>query len=133
MIFSTITFSKPGLDDLTPAETDDAITGLNCAKWVISWLPSFGSAKFDGEPIAEDWGYAVRVSVGPDTFLLGIASAFEDDANRWRIMVGDNLNRGLLPWTQRRRRGEAVRLSDFVERSLRHADGVTNVQVERNG
>jgi len=132
MIFSTITFSKAGLDDVPPLESDDAITGLNCAKWIISWLPTFGSTTFDAEPIAEDWGYAVRVSVGPDTFLLGIANAFEDDANRWRILVGDNLNRGLLPWTQQRRRSEASKLSDFVERSLRQAAGVTNVQVERN-
>ncbi len=133
MIFSTITFSKAGLDDPPQPESDDAITGLSCAKWVVSWLPNFEGFGFDKEPIAEDWGYAVRVSVGPDTLLLGFSNAFEDDPNRWRIVVGDNFNRGLFPWTQQRRRGEASRLSDFVERSLRAAEGVTNVQADRKG
>lgn len=36
-------------------------------------------AGFDREHIAEDWGYAIRVSVPPDTLLLGFANAFEDD------------------------------------------------------
>lgn len=133
MIFSTITFCKAGLDDPPQGEADETVTGLTCAKWVISWLPAYASASFDREPIAEDWGYAVRVSVGADTLLLGFASAFEKDTDCWRIMVGDNFNRGVFPWTQRRRRNEAARLSDFVEHSLRSSDGVTNIRVERTG
>lgn len=133
MIFSTITFSKAGLDDPPHPETDDAVTGLNCARWLITWLPRFEPSGFDKEPIAEDWGYAVRVSVGPDTLLLGCSNAFEDDPDRWRIMVGDNFNRGLFPWTRSRRRAQASRLSDFLERSLRGAEDVTNVRVERTG
>lgn len=131
MIFSAITFNKAGLDDPQLAERDDAITGLACARWVISWLPQFEATVFDAEPIAEDWGYAVRVSVGPDTLFLGFASVIEDGVSCWRIIVGDNLNRGFFPWTRRRRHAYASRLSDFVERSLRDAEGVTNVSVDR--
>ncbi|MEQ1812044.1 MAG: hypothetical protein ABL889_19100 [Terricaulis sp.] len=131
MIFSTITFSKAGLDDPQQPESDDAITGLTCAKWVMSWLSNFESAGFDKEPIAEDWGYAARVSVGSETLLLGFANAFEDDPNRWRIVVSDNFNRGLFPWTRKRRREEASKLSDFVELSLRAADGVENVRLKK--
>ncbi len=130
MLFSAITFSKAGLDDPPEVKSDDDITGLNCTKWVMSWLRDLKAAKFDAMPIAEDWGYAVRVSVGPDTLLLGFANAFEDDPNRWRIIVSDNFNRGLFPWTRQRRREEASKLSDLVERSLRAANGVEIVRVE---
>lgn len=133
MIFSTITFSKAGLDDPPQVESDDAVTGLNCAKWVMSWLRNLEAAGFDEEPIAEDWGYAVRVSAAPDTLLLGFTNAFEDHPNRWRITVSDNFNRGLFPWTRQRRREKASKLSDLVERSLRAADGVENVRVELAG
>lgn len=75
----------------------------------------------------------LRVSVGPDTLLLGFTSAFEDDPNCWRITVGDNFLRGLFPWTQRRRRTEAGRLSDFVEQSLRSMEGVTDLRIEKLG
>lgn len=112
---------------------DEAITGFNCARWVISWLRAFDSTRFDENPIAEDWGYAVRVWVGVDTLLLGCSSAFEDDANRWRIMVGDNFTRGVFPWTRQRRRNKAMRLSTFVEQRLRSADGVTNIEFKRLG
>jgi hypothetical protein len=133
MIFSTITFCKASLQDLPQPDSDNAITGLNCAKWVASWLPNFDATAIIKGPIAEDWGYAVLVSVGSDTLLLGFSSAFEDDADRWRITVGDNFVRGLFPWTRRRRRAGAARLSDFVEQSLRSMEDVTNVQIERLG
>jgi hypothetical protein len=133
MIFSTITFSKPGLEDPSRPETDDAITGFNCARWVMSWLKGFESTRFDEEPIAEDWGYAVRVRIGADTLYLGCSSAFEDDVNRWRVVVGDSFTRGVFPWTRQRRRNEAERLSAFVEQRLRSTEGVTNIEIERLG
>jgi len=133
MIFSTITFSKPGLEDASRPKRDDAVTGFNCAKWVISWLKDFEPTRFDEEPIAEDWGYAVRLWVGADALLLGCSNAFEDDANRWRIVIGDNFTRGIFPWTRQRRRNGAQRLTAFVEQRLRSAENVTNLEVEPQG
>ncbi|HVK82393.1 MAG TPA: hypothetical protein VM915_17470 [Verrucomicrobiae bacterium] len=130
MIYSTITFRRPGLQDSAQSESDDAITGLRRATWISSHLHDFNATKFDKEPIAEDWGYAVRVFVGTDTLLLGFSSAFEDDPDRWRLVISDNFNRGLLPQTQKRRQAELVRLSDFVKRVLVDSDGVSDVQIE---
>jgi hypothetical protein len=93
----------------------------------------FPGLRFDEKPIAEDWGYAVRVWMGADTLLLACTSAFEDDANRWRIVVRDNFTRGVFPWTRQRKRNKATRLSAFVEQRLRSAEGVTNIEIERLG
>ncbi|HVZ99942.1 MAG TPA: hypothetical protein VG841_06470 [Caulobacterales bacterium] len=127
MIYGSITFTKAHLDD-PPSLKPDAITGKACAEWVITLLPEFG-APHDEMPTAEDWGYGVRVNIGPDTVLLGFASAF-DGVDRWRIIVGDNFTAGILPWTKTRRREAAMKLASFLDKRLAAAEGVSDVRLE---
>lgn len=134
MIFSSITFSKAGLVEQPKPDALNGVAGLEPARWVISWLDAFGADQFDLEPLQEDWGYAVRVRVGADVFLLGFNRAIEGaEGDRWLIIIGDSLNRGLFSWTRNRKAAVLARLSEFLESSIRAAEGVSDVVVVYEG
>lgn len=126
-----ISFRRQGLRD-AEADTAAVIGGLECARWIASRLREFGADWQDEAPIAEDWGYAIRVRLGQDMLLIGCAIAPNDDPDAWCVMIGDNFNGGLFPWTRRRRDGAKARLSEFVLRTLRVDSAVSDVEVERS-
>jgi hypothetical protein len=87
-------------------------------------------AQVGREPIAEDWGWALLVEIGPDKFILG-CSAEEDSTNTWQVLIGDNTNRGLWPATRRRRTAAIEALTkQQVDTFLLTQARVTNVTVD---
>ena len=70
-----------------------------------------------------------KAPVGPDAFVLGCAND-EEIADHWRVLLGDNVSRGLWPSTRRRRKETLQTLTERVATFLRAQDGVANVTIE---
>ena len=128
MIHAAIRFERPGLDDdaSTLARNVNGFAGFNCAGWLRRSLDDFPDARMRGEPVPEDWGWAIVVDVGRDAFILGCGSD-PDNEGGWQILLGDNATRGLLPATRRRRMAALQRLTEHVDAFLRAQTDVTNL------
>jgi hypothetical protein len=131
MIHGHISFERAGLDDdaATRAHNVNNFAGRNCATWLKKSLATLPNARVRGEPVAEDWGWALVVDIGPDAFVLG-CSADEDTANSWHVLIGDNVNRGFWPATRRRRTAALEGLTKHVDAFLRTQPDVANVTRE---
>jgi hypothetical protein len=131
MIHGHISFERAGLgdDDATRAQNVNGLAGKNCASWLKQSLATLPDARLRGEPVAEDWGWALVVDVGPDAFVLG-CSADEDTANGWHVLIGDNVSRGFWPATRRRRTAALEALTKHVDAFLRTQADVANVTVD---
>jgi hypothetical protein len=131
MIHGHISFERAGLDDddATRAQNVNGLAGKNCASWLKQSLANVPGAGIPGEPVAEDWGWALVIDIGADAFVLG-CSADEDSANSWHVLIGDNVNRGFWPATRRRRTAALEDLTKHVDAFLRAQGDVANVTVE---
>lgn len=132
MIERIMTFRKTGLVDppATLAESVNAIHGRTCAVWLRDGLAARApDIDTRHEPVAEDWGWALAAFVSRDLFVIGCAG--EDDADdQWRIMIGDDVSRGLFPWTRKRRAAAAKMVADAVETFLRAQPDVSELVVD---
>jgi len=128
MIHGHLRFTRAGLDDdaETRAQNVNGFAGYNCANWLKQSLATFPEARVRGEPIAEDWGWALVFDIGPDAFVIG-CSADEETPNGWQVLVGDNVNRGFWPATRRRRATALEALTKHIDAFLRTQVDVTNV------
>ncbi len=131
MIHSVIRFARPGLadDDATRERNMNRFAGYNCASWLMRSIQGVDGLQTRGEPVPEDWGWAVVVDVGPDTFVLGCAGD-EDAADHWHVMLGDNVIRGILPSTRRRRTQTLQTLTERVDAFLRAHPDVSNISAD---
>ena len=115
MIFAAITFRKDGLADARA-----------CALWLTQSLRDFPCDRFDEAPMAEDWGQAVRVWIDDHACLLGCAAVEEG----WRVIIADNLMRGVLAEARARRGAALAHLSSHIESFLRANAEVLEVERE---
>lgn len=131
MIHAAIRFKRAGLedDDATLARNVNGFAGYNCAKWLTQGVRDMPDAQVRGEPVAEDWGWALVVDVGKDAFVLG-CSIDPDNEGSWQVLLGDNGMRGLLPATRRRRTTALEMLTNRVRSFLNAQKDVSDVTVD---
>jgi hypothetical protein len=131
MIHSVIRFERPGLDDdpSTIEQSVNGFAGLKCASWLKQSIASLDGARVRGEPVPEDWGWALVVDMGKDAYVVG-CGIDPDNESGWQVLLGDNVMRGFLPATRRRRTEALQTLTQRVESFLRAQADVSKLTVE---
>jgi hypothetical protein len=131
MIHAAIRFERAGLDDDAPtrARNVNGFAGFNCANWLKQSVDGLDGARVRGEPVPEDWGWALVVDVGKHAFVLGCGSDPDNDGG-WQVLIGDNVMRGIMPWTRRRRTAALQVLTAHVDAFLRAQGDVANIKTD---
>lgn len=134
MIHASVRFRKAGLedDDAELARNVNGFAGLKCAKWLAPSVASVADARIDAEPTPEDWGWAMAVTIGKDVFVLGCARDPDNETDGWQVLLGDNVSRGFLPATRKRRTASLETLTGRLDEFLHNQPDVFDVVVERS-